>query len=303
MFQQINPCEMPGIGESLLNANRAIWLGRAGVQYLPGGGRIDGANARDPANVAVQWEAGTYNPILPPNMTALSSTFPYTLQAGHMLGVIPAVKSGQSTTGSSSASVNMFGSSFFGVVGYGLSANATTIVVPAAIGSEINRRLGGTGTINVIGPPTAAGTVALQPCILSSITQNSSVYWTLNLSNSVQLTAAAVAGSLLAANDGSQYPVTFIDELDGIRVCDIMGSALMVQFPRVPIAGGTVNVANLENYIPSGTTIASVNGSGVANTVSGNAMVQAWIKSMLNSAGARARARRARFMFSDTYPG
>ena len=39
MFQQANPNEMPGVGESLLDLNRAVWLGRQGVQYNPGGGR------------------------------------------------------------------------------------------------------------------------------------------------------------------------------------------------------------------------------------------------------------------------
>ena len=50
MYQQANPNEMPGIGTSIVTAYKPIWKGRGGVQYLPGGGTIDGANARDPAN-------------------------------------------------------------------------------------------------------------------------------------------------------------------------------------------------------------------------------------------------------------
>ena len=50
MYQQANPNEMPGIGTTIVAVYKPIWKGRGGVQYLPGGGTIDGNNARDPAN-------------------------------------------------------------------------------------------------------------------------------------------------------------------------------------------------------------------------------------------------------------
>ena len=104
--------------------------------------------------------------------------------------------------------------------------------------------MGGTGTVNFVGPPTVGGTCATIAVPLTSITQNSSVYWTLNFS-SASITATIQPGGLICPNDGSQNMSTFIDELDGIRCTDVLyANALAVQFPRVPIAGGIVNTVN-----------------------------------------------------------
>jgi hypothetical protein len=304
MFQQVNPNEMPGVGGSVLNINRAIWLGRAGVQYLPGGARIDGANARDPSNTGAQWE--TSGAVLPPFgvTTPNGSTITYasTLQAGLLMGVIGALNAGQTTTGVSSASVKMFGASIFGLVGGdNLAANATSIKVPAAVGAEISRRVGTTGNIKIIGPPTAGGTMATQTVTLSNIVATTSVYTTLTLSNSAQLLYAVVAGSLICPADGSDAISTFIDELDGIRVTDIYLGNLMVQFPRVPIAGGIVNTANLINY----TSGAGITGTAAA-TITVDTSVRKWIKAQLNSAGTAAITAvgpSGAFRFSDDFGG
>ena len=83
MFQQINPNEMPGVGESILNLNRAIWLGGRACSTSPAA-RIDGANARDPSNTTNLWEPNAANTgvLLPPTMASATSSFPQTLQAG-----------------------------------------------------------------------------------------------------------------------------------------------------------------------------------------------------------------------------
>lgn len=294
MYQQCNPNEMPAVGESLLNLNRAIWLGRQGVQYLPGGGRIDGDNARDPSNTSGQWE--TSGAALPPNMTQAASVFPATLQAGLLMGLITADSNDLNDAVAASSTNKLYGASVFGLVGgtTPLASSATAIPVPAAVGAEILRRIGAAGTITIVGPPTAGGTVAVFTVTLTSITQNSSVYWTLNASGTIG--TACAPGSLICPSDGSQTPITFVDELDGIRVTDVYGNGLAVQFPRVPIAGGTINAANLINFQSGAGIIASA-----AATITTDTSVQAWIKSMLNSAGATGSGAGGRFLFSSDY--
>jgi len=294
MYYQSNPNDMPGLGSSILNMNRQIWLGRQGVQYLPGGGRIDGAASRDPSNSTAQWEASGAS--LPPGTAADYTT---TLQAGLLMGVISSYAADAGVT-LTSASNTKYAPSVLGLVGGdNLAQNATAIKVPAAVGKEVLRRVGATGNLTIIGPPTAGATNASFTVTLTSITQNNSTYWTLNV-GSAGLTAAVVAGSLICAADGTQNPVTFIDEEDGMRVTDPAGNSLTIQFPRVPIAGGMVNTANLINY----TTGAGITGTAAA-TITVDASVRKWIKAQLNSAGTAAVTAvgpTGAFRFSDDYP-
>ena len=75
-----------------------------------------------------------------------------------------------------------------------------------------------------------------------------------------------IAGSLVQPADGSQTIKTFVEEEDGIRVTDMNGNGLNIQFPRIPIAGGVVYAANIVNY-PS------------------DSALKAWIKTALKAAG------------------
>jgi hypothetical protein len=256
MYSQVNPNEMPGVGSSTLSLNRAVWLGRAGVQYLPGGGSIDGNNARDPSNTLGLWEAGQSLPQGAGRTTA--GAMPGTLQAGLLMA---------------KADTGLYAASVLGLTTAGFNASGLSLTVAAATAAEIARRIGATGTINLIGPPTAntgnSAQVAIQALAYSAIDTTSGVL-TISTGNA----AAAVAGSIVAANDGSQVPTTFIDELDGIRVTDANGNGITVQFPRIPIAGGVVNTASLVNY-PADTGL------------------QAWLKAQLNTSGS--------FRFSDNY--
>jgi hypothetical protein len=81
-----------------------------------------------------------------------------------------------------------------------------------------------------------------------------------------------IVGSLVQPADGSQTIKTFVDEEDGIRVTDINGNGLNIQFPRIPITGGVVNAPNIVNY-PSDPSL------------------QAYVKAALNLSGP--------FIFSD----
>ena len=228
MYQQTNPNEMPGIGTSVIAAYKPIWKGRSGVQYLPGGGTIDGANARDPLN--------TYSGGIVPNAQA---SYANVLQPGLLMGKITA-------------------SGFYGasVLGLSLAAyvdNDTTITVSAATATEVIRRLGGTtGSLKFIGPPTAGGTVAATAITVTAVTVNGN-------SSTItcgDLNLGKVAGSIIAPADGSETIKTFVDEEDGIRVTDGNGNNLAIQFPRIPIGGGVVYTANIVNY-PSDSALKS----------------------------------------------
>ena len=287
MFSQINPNEMPGLGTSIVNLNRAAWLNRQGVQYLPGGGRIDGNNARDPSNASAYWEAGTYAAALPPNQASASAGVgPYAgiLQAGLLMGVISTPSADLAYSGTTSNL--LYGASIYGLTGAAITGSSTgTMQVPAAVGAEILRRVGATGTLLVIGPAStgATQTINVQTLTLTSITHNSAVYWTLNFTPP---TDSYVIGSLLAASDGSGYPVTLVDEEDGIRVTDAAGASIAaVQFPRVPVGGGVLNVASLINY-SSGAAVTAT----TATTQTTEPACQTWLRSMLNMPGRPAPA-------------
>ena len=231
MYQQVNPNEMPGVGSTTLNQNKAVWLGRAGVQYLPGGGTIDGSNSRDPSNVI----ASTVT--IPPGVA--NSTYYGTLQAGVLMGKV---------TASGFYAPSVIGTA---KAAYSTASNNTTLQMSAAVAAEVIRRCynsaSGAYEFYLIGPPTAnsgsAANVATQAVSASAFNTTS------GNATITALSANAVAGSFIAAKDGSQIPVSFIDEMDGIRVTDGAGNSVStVQFPRIPIAGGVVNTSNLVNY-------------------------------------------------------
>ena len=216
MYQQANPNEMPGIGTTIVAAYKPIWKGRGGVQYLPGGGTIDGGNARDPAN--------TYSGNLPNAQTSYVNV----LEPGLLMGKITAS--------------GFYGASVLGLTTAALATNGTTLSVSPAVAAELVRRIGSSGTLTLVGPPTAAGTVASQTVTFSAVNTST---------GAITITAtgtAFVTASLVMPTDGSQTIKTFVDEEDGIRVTDGNGNNLAIQFPRIPIHGGVVYTANIVNY-------------------------------------------------------
>ena len=235
MYQQANPNEMPGIGTTIVAVYKPIWKGRGGVQYLPGGGTIDGANARDPAN--------TFSSGIVPNAQA---SYANTLEPGLLMGKITAS--------------GFYGASVLGLTSAALTTVATTLSVSAAVAAEIVRRIGTSGTLTLVGPPTAGSTVASQTITFSAVNTST---------GAITITAtgtAFVTASLVMPTDGSQTIKTFVDEEDGIRVTDVNGNNLAIQFPRIPISGGVVYTANIVNY-PS------------------DSALKAWIKTALKSVG------------------
>jgi hypothetical protein len=103
------------------------------IGYWPRGAILDGAKTRDPGNTA--------------NILAL--------RPGLALGKVTA--SGKLAT------------AFLDLTAGALAGNGTSLSLSVAGAAELYRRVGATGTFNLIGPPTAAGTVRTKTVTYSAI--------------------------------------------------------------------------------------------------------------------------------------
>lgn len=157
----------------------------------------------------------------------------------------------------------------------GISQNAytsggTTITVTAAQAVEIARRVGTSGNLTYIGPPSAAGTVA----VISSIAFSAINTGTGAITTST-LGANLIAGGWVCSTDGTHIPMTLIPPGSGVNVFDSLGNAQDTPFERLPI-GGTIQVDQIP-YYPTDTS-----------------MIQ-WVKDQLSKTSA------GKFVFSDSY--
>lgn len=99
------------------------------------------------------------------------------------------------------------------------SVVTTVMTLPAAVVTEISRRIGASGTFKIIGPPTAAGTVATETVTYSAIASATTLTITAT-------SADFAAGSIIAPADGSEAPSQFVVETYGVDVLDINGTAI-----------------------------------------------------------------------------
>lgn len=157
----------PGMGTVLQALHRVVFKNKSGERWLPGGGLIGGLYSRDPANT--------------PDVTRL--------QAGLVLG--------KRTSG------GLLAPSIIGITGEALDDTETVLTVAEAVGDEIVRRLGSSGTLKITGPQTAAGTVRTVTMTYSAVAAasggNRDITYTALGTNEVQtLTfgAAATGGTM-----------------------------------------------------------------------------------------------------------
>lgn len=198
-------------------ASHSVVFKSAPVVSLAGGKIIAGASSRDPLNT------GAVNVLragLP--MGKITATGKY---APSCLGV---------TTGTSAQN------------GTAYTSGGTSIAVSVATATEIYRRVGATGNLYFVGPPSAAGTVAvLGPIAYSAIVVATGIITTATLG------ANLVIGSWVCAPDGTHLPLTVINDSMGgygVPVTDPMTSTdVDVPFPDFPI-GGTLISANIINW-------------------------------------------------------
>lgn len=149
--------------------------------------------------------------------------------------------------------------------GTAYTSGGTSICVSAAAAVEINRRIGASGNLTYVGPPSAAGTVA----VLGTIAY-SAINTTTGVITTSTLGANLINGAFVTSTDGSGIPLSIIADSQnayGIPVTDPMTNTdLTVPWPDFPI-GGTLISANIINW-PSDTSL------------------RAWIFDKLNQSGA-----------------
>lgn len=123
----------PGIGSILTATPKALFTQRSET-FLSQGRLIYPASSRDPSNTV---DVGVLQPGLP-------------------MGKI--------------TSSGLYAPASFGLSGGALTAAATSLTLPnAAVGAEIVRRIGATGSFNLIGPPVASGVVRTVSVAYSAI--------------------------------------------------------------------------------------------------------------------------------------
>lgn len=190
-----------GAQTALRATPRMVFEGHGIFGSFPGGVFIDGAKSRDSGNTG---DLGV-------------------LRAGLIMGKV--------TTDDDWAP------SILGVTTGAYTSGGTSMTVSAAQAVEIVRRVGATGALRWVGPPTAGGTNAVSAAInYSAINTSSGVITTSDIG------ADKVAGSFVTANDGTQTPRSFIPDGWGIKVVDFSGASVaMVPWANVPIAGIVVS--------------------------------------------------------------
>lgn len=183
---------LPGQGTETIATPRTIF--RGDPILLSGFWIIEGAKARDPGNTPV---------------TAL--------RAGMLMGEV--------TSG------GMMAPSIIGVTTVALTAIATTLTIGVAESVELERRQGASGTFNLTGPPSAAGTVVTQVITYSAINTTTGVV------TIIASGTAFIAGSFVQPTDGSQTIKTVLPGDYPIRVVDQDGTSMNVEFGRYPVGG------------------------------------------------------------------
>jgi len=225
----------PGIHTERTATPREVLKQQEGAIRLAGGVLVDGSHSRDPLNT------GDIN----------------VLRAGVILGM---------HTG------NLWRPSFIGVTTVNYTSGGTELTVSAATATEIVRRVGASGTLNLTHAPTAGGTVVPYATLTYSAVDTATGVLTIT-----DIGANVVAGSLIGppVADLSYIPRVILADKWGVKVQD--EDATDIDPPGVEVLiGGVLDVAKIVNY-PGATLTTHIT----------------WLQGVLNTYG--------RFMFSDRY--
>lgn len=223
------PHGIPGIRTERTATPVRILKSPNGVMRYPSALVLDGAESRDTGNT------GDLD----------------VLRCGTLLGKI--------------TSSGKFAPTIIGVTGALHDTSAVTVtfgaggVATAAIVTEITRRIGTSGSFVLVGPPTAAGTVAVETVAFSAIAS----------STTITITATAAdfaAGSLICAADGSYLPLGVLGAEYGQKVTDEDASDIDVPLGDLLIGG-------------------LLDSSAIPFWSSMDASVKAWVVTQLNTYG------------------
>lgn len=139
------------------------------------------------------------------------------LRAGLLMGMI-------SATG-------LWANSIIGVTSAAYTSGGTQLTVSAAQATELVRRIGTSGTFKTVGPPTAAGTVAVTSTTYSAVNTTTGVITVTSLG------VDKISGSWVMPTDGSETIRSFMPDGFPTPVVNSDGTRITVQYPMVPVAG------------------------------------------------------------------
>lgn len=136
--------------------------------------------------------------------------------------------------------------SILGVTTVAYADDDLTLTVSAATAVEINRRVGASGTVNLVGPPSAGGTVASTAVAYTAINTTTGVLTVPDLN------VDAIAGSFVVPNDGSQDALGLLLADYGVKVTDENSTSVDVSIEL--LVGGQVDTSQIVN-VPSDTAL------------------------------------------------
>lgn len=169
---------LPGIKTERNFTDRHIRISTENRAYIIAGKTVDGTLSRDPLN-------GTDTDVLRP---------------GLMLGKVTASKK--------------YASSIIGPILNAEIATSVALEVSVATALEIVRRIGTSGTFNLVGPPAASGVPATESVVFTAVDTGTGII-TVDAT-----TLAFIAGSFITPDDGSGVPVALVDDNIFIKVTD-----------------------------------------------------------------------------------
>ncbi|HEX8323090.1 MAG TPA: hypothetical protein VF595_04175 [Tepidisphaeraceae bacterium] len=179
-----------------------------------------------------QVEYASTNAFIDGNLTSDTTSSPVNLlQAGLLLGKITASgKLRNSIIGLTAAAV--------------VAGTVTGITVPAAVATEVARLIsvtGGNVSLKVVGPPTAAGTVAT-----TTITATAAAGTSITITSATL--PAYVIGSLITPADGSETVIVPFSFPYGVSVLEEGTSVRIDQPLRLHPRKGDIDVTRVVNY-------------------------------------------------------
>lgn len=222
--------QIPNVGTEQPSAPRKILWSPNGKLVLPGGKVIDGAEARDPLNTG----------------------YLHTLRAGMLMGKI--------TSG------GKYAPSVLGKTAVDTATGSTDLDVVEAAADELERRVGASGNLRLVGPPTDTGVVVISASLAyDSIAAAGGGTRVITLNANAP--AVYVDGSFLCAADGTHIPLGLIAKETGYRVTDLDNANLNIELHELLI-GGLIDAGQILNYPGSALTT-----------------LRQWVKDALNSRG------------------
>lgn len=165
---------------------------------------------------------------------------------------------------------NKYAPSILGVTTVAYADGDLTLTTSAGVAAYLVARIGTSGTCKLVGPSVAGGVVQVTSVAYTAVNTTTGVITVPDLN------VAAISGSFICPSDGSEFPLTFIDEGDGVQVTDEYRQTRRdTEFNSAPIAG-VIRSTQLVNW-PSDTSL------------------QAWIVQQLNNVAG------GKFVFSHLY--